>query len=201
MSRAAALSAPARRAASIRGLLELARDHDPRQISTAAVAAATGVSHAALFRHYTDKAALWMDAVEWIELELLARMDAAAEQAKDPAQALQAMFLAHARFLGDHPGAPRLLLSELQSAGDSSAKARAAVLVGRYSERLLKRVHAARRRGELHPGHPPKLVVSLLLGALQGLVVQSMLSGHPEQIPKQAPALFDALWIGLGAPR
>lgn len=199
MRRALPLSADERRAASIQAVIRLARDADPRQITTASVATETGVSHAALFRHYPDKAALWADAVDWIEQELTQRVEAAAAGAPKPRAALAAMFEAHARFLADFPGAPRLMLSELQAAGDSPAKLRTRGLVARYSERVAGYVVKAQRQGELRVTLVPAMVVNLLLGALQGLVVQALISNAPEQIAAQAAGVFDTLWCGLGA--
>ena len=198
MSRALPLSADERRAASVQALIQLARNADPRQITTAAVAIQMGVSHAALFRHYPDKAALWADAVDWIEQELTRRVEAAAASASTPRAALAAMFEAHARFLADFPGAPRLMLSELQAAGESPAKLRTRGLVARYSERLAGYVVKAQAQGQLRATLVPAMVVNLLLGALQGLVVQALISNAPEQIAAQAEGVFDTLWCGLG---
>lgn len=198
MRRALPLSADERRATSVQALIRLARDADPRQITTASVATEMGVSHAALFRHYPDKAALWADAVQWIEHELTRRVEAAAASASTPRASLAAMFEAHARFLADFPGAPRLMLSELQASGESPAKLRTRGLVARYSERLAGYVVKAQALGQLRATLVPAIVVNLLLGALQGLVVQALISNAPEQISAQAAGVFDTLWCGLG---
>lgn len=198
MRRALPLAADDRRAASVQALIQLARDADPRQITTAAVAAEMGVSHAALFRHYPDKAALWADAVDWIEQDLAQRIEAAAAGAPTPRGALSAMFQAHARFLADFPGAPRLMLAELQASGESPAKLRTRGLVARYSQRLIGYIAEAQTKGEMRAALVPALVVNLLLGALQGLVVQALITGAPEQIAEQAASVFDTLWGGLG---
>lgn len=198
MRRALPLAADERRAASVQALIKLARAADPRQITTAAVAAEIGVSHAALFRHYPDKAALWADAVDWIEQNLVQRIEAAAADAPTPRMALSAMFQAHARFLADFPGAPRLMLSELQASGESPAKLRTRGLVARYSQRLTGHIADAQTQGELRAALVPALVVNLLLGALQGLVVQALITDAPEQIAELAVSVFDTLWGGLG---
>jgi len=71
--------------------------------------------------------------------------------------------------------------------------------VARYSERLAGYVVKAQAQGQLRATLVPAMVVNLLLGALQGLVVQALISNAPEQIAAQAEGVFDTLWCGLGA--
>jgi AcrR family transcriptional regulator len=54
----------------VQALLDLACTVAPDDISTAAIAQRMGLSHAALFRHFPSREALWAEAVHWATAEL-----------------------------------------------------------------------------------------------------------------------------------
>jgi AcrR family transcriptional regulator len=76
--RAAALPAAERRSLAVQALLELAAETAPDQISTAAIALRMGTSHAALFRHFPSRDALWAESVRWATGQLDQRFTALA---------------------------------------------------------------------------------------------------------------------------
>ena len=104
--RAKPLPAETRRAVTVEAVIELAAERDPGEITTAAIASHMKLTQGALFRHFPSKDAIWEAVLEWVAERLLARVDRAAAQATSPLAALQAIFLAHADFVAEHPGAP-----------------------------------------------------------------------------------------------
>src|SRR5512139_2513512 len=94
--------------------LRLARESSPALITTGDIAAAIGVTQGAVFKHFPTKDAIWLAAMRWVRQTLLRKLQAAADQADTPLDALSAMFRAHVEFVIAHPGAPRFIFHELQ---------------------------------------------------------------------------------------
>ncbi|WP_415258358.1 TetR/AcrR family transcriptional regulator [Thauera phenylacetica] len=195
--RAKPLPAETRRAVTVEAVIELAAERDPGEITTAAIASHMKLTQGALFRHFPSKDAIWEAVMEWVAERLLARVDRAAAQAASPVAALQAIFLAHADFVAEHPGVPRMLFGELQRAGATPAKRLARTLLERYGERIRARLEAGKAAGEVSAALDVDAAVTLFVGTLQGLIMQSMLAGELARIRRDAPRVFAIYLAGI----
>lgn len=184
------LPAEERRAVIVQTVIELAAERNPNGITTAAIAERMGLTQGALFRHFPNKAAVLEAVMGWVAEGLLARLTRATEGATSPLAALEAMFLAHAEFVAQHPGVPHLLFGELQNADRTAAKAMVQSLVQRYGERLRGAIEQGKSVGELDPDLDSEAAVILFIGSLQGLVMQSLLAGDVGRIRHDAPRVF-----------
>lgn len=191
------LPAEQRRAVTVDTVVRLAGERNPSEITTAAIAERMGVTQGALFRHFPTKDAILQAVMVWVADELLDRIDAAAASAASPLHALEAMFLAHAAFVVEHPGVPRILFGELQRPDDSDAKRTVQGLLGHYRTRLAERIAQAQTAGDLPTSLDADAAVTLLIGTLQGLVMQSMLAGDVGRIRRDAPRVFAIYLRGI----
>src|SRR5690606_30054586 len=107
--RATRLSAEERRATTVEAVIDLAADQNPSDITTAAIADRMGLTQGALFRHFPNKDAIVQAVLAWVAERLLARIGRAADDAPSALAALEAVFKAHADFVAEHPGVPRML--------------------------------------------------------------------------------------------
>ena len=195
--RAKPLPAETRRAVTVEAVIELAAERDPGEITTAAIASHMKLTQGALFRHFPSKDAIWEAVMEWVAERLLARVDRAAAQAASPVAALQAVFLAHADFVAEHPGVPRMLFGELQRAEATPAKRLARTLLERYGERIRARLEAGKAAGEVSAALDIDAAVTLFVGTLQGLIMQSVLAGDILRIRQDAPRVFAIYLAGI----
>lgn len=195
--RAKPLPAETRRAVTVEAVIELAAERDPGEITTAAIASHMKLTQGALFRHFPSKDAIWEAVMEWVAERLLARVDRAAAQAASPVAALQAIFLAHADFVAEHPGVPRMLFGELQRAETTPAKRLARTLLERYGERIRARLEAGKAAGEVSAALDIEAAATLFVGTLQGLIMQSMLAGDLLRIRRDAPRVFAIYLAGI----
>ena len=195
--RAKPLPAETRRAVTVEAVIELAAERDPGEITTAAIASHMKLTQGALFRHFPSKDAIWEAVMEWVAERLLARVDRAAAQADSPLAALQAIFLAHADFVAEHPGVPRMLFGELQRAEATPAKRLARTLLERYGERIRARLEAGKAAGEVSAALDIDAAVTLFVGTLQGLIMQSVLAGDILRIRQDAPRVFAIYLAGI----
>lgn len=155
-------------------------------ITTGAIAKRMGVTQGALFRHFPSKDAILQAVMEWVSERLLARIDKATSAAVSPLDALEAAFIAHIEFISEHPGVPRMLFGELQRAEQTVAKRMAHTLIQRYGERLGRLVAEGKERGELAATLDDKAAVTLFIGTIQGLVMQSLIAGDVKRIRASA---------------
>lgn len=195
--RAKPLPAETRRAVTVEAVIELAAERDPGEITTAAIASHMKLTQGALFRHFPSKDAIWEAVMEWVAERLLARVDRAAAQAASPVAALQAIFLAHADFVAEHPGVPRMLFGELQRAEATPAKRLARTLLERYGERIRRLLEAGKAAGEVSAALDIEAAATLFVGTLQGLIMQSMLAGDLLRIRRDAPRVFAIYLAGI----
>lgn len=198
-TRAKALPADERRAATVAAVVQLAATQNPSDITTGAIASHMQLTQGALFRHFPSKDAILQAVMEWVAEQLLARVDKAAQEAATPLGALQAMFLAHAGFVAEHPGVPRMIFGELQRPGDSLPRLMVRTLLGRYGERLQQLLERGQAAGEIDPQLDTQAAATLFIGSIQGLVMQSMLSGDLERVRRDAPRVFAVYQRGIGS--
>jgi AcrR family transcriptional regulator len=188
-----------RKAEIVAAALTLARDVSPGAITTGDIATAIGVTQGAVFKHFPTKDAIWVAAMEWVHLRLLAALrDAAAEQTT-AVRSLEAMFRAHVAFVIAHPGVPRVIFHELQRRPDSPVKQEVRALLQGYRKLLLDRLRAGSSSGELPVGLDPDAAATLFVGIVQGLVMQSMLTGRPAAMKAQAEDVFGIFLRGIRA--
>ncbi|MDP2135889.1 MAG: TetR/AcrR family transcriptional regulator [Sulfuritalea sp.] len=184
------LPADQRRAATVEAVIELTAEQNPGDITTAAIAQRMNLTQGALFRHFPSKDAIWQAVMEWVAERLLQRVDRAMQDASSPLQALEAVFMAHIEFVVAHPGVPRLLFGELQRAEDTPAKRMARTLIGGYRQRLSGLIDAGKISGEVAPDVDTAAAVIAFIGSIQGLVMQSLLSGKAGKMRGDAPGAF-----------
>jgi len=192
------LPAAERRAATVEAVLSLAAGQNPDGITTAAIAGRMNLSQGALFRHFPNKEAIWLAVMEWVAGELLARVDRAAKDLASPVAALEAMFMTHIDFVARHPGVPRILFSELQHPHETPSKRTVRYLRKQSRERLRQLIESGKSRGELAAGIDSGAAVTMFIGIVQGLVMQSLIAGDIQRLRRDAPGAFALYRRALG---
>lgn len=175
-----------RRAEIVAAVLRLAATRSPAAITTGDMAAELGFSQGAVFRHFPAKDAIWMAVLDWVDAELIAALDAAAQQGATPLEGLERVFMAHIRFVVASPGVPRIIFHELQHPDDTPLKQRVRALLGRYRQILARLLDAAADQGLLLAGLDRQAAATLFIGTIQGLVMQSMLAADASAIEDDA---------------
>ncbi|MGJ8561768.1 MAG: TetR/AcrR family transcriptional regulator [Litorimonas sp.] len=191
------LPAEERRNATVDAVIDLAASTNPSDITTAAIAKHMSLTQGAVFRHFPNKEAIWQAVMKWVAKRLMARIDKAAEGVDAPVEALRAMFLAHVSFVSEHPGAPRMLFGELQGAKATPAKRLARELMKQYAGRLTRLIEVGKTRGDLAADLDEQAAATLFIGTIQGLVMQSLISGDMEKMRADAPRVFAIYQRGI----
>ena len=85
--------------------------------------------------------------------------------------------MAHIESHGQHAGVPRIIFGELQRAEDTPAKRAVREFMGQYVGKLQAFIEQGKAGGEIGPDVNAKAAATLFVGMIQGLVVQSLVSG------------------------
>ena len=192
------LSTEERQVEIVEAALRLACESSPALITTADIATAIGVTQGAVFKHFPTKDAIWLAAMRWVRETLLHKVRAAAEEAATPVDALAGMFRAHVEFVIAHPGVPRFIFHELQQPADSAAKLEVRGVLQDYRKLLVGHLTESIEQQLVSPDLDPEAAATSFIGLIQGLVMQSMLTGRPAAMRQQAKAIFALYRRGLG---
>jgi AcrR family transcriptional regulator len=189
-----------RQAELVAAALALAAERSPAEVTTAALAQAVGITQGAVFRHFESKEAIWLAVIDFAHQDLLARLHAAAAAQTLPLAALRGVFMAHVDFVVEQPGVPRVIFQELQHPEDTPLKARVRGLMQAYRTLLVGLLQQAQAARQLAPGTDLQAAAVLFIGSVQGLVMQSLLSGQVGAMRALAPAVFDLFQQAIAAP-
>jgi len=188
-----------RQAEIVEAALKLARAISPVSITTSDIAAAIGVTQGTVFKHFSTKEAIWLAAMKWVRERLLLNLDEAARAETSAVRALEAVFRAHVAFVVAHPGAPRIIFHELQQTADSLVRQEVRALLQAYRQLLMGQLKAGVKTGELPVGLDLEAAATLFVGIVQGLVMQSMLTGKPTAMKAQGEGVFGIYLRGIRA--
>jgi hypothetical protein len=120
----------------------------------------------------------------------MSRIEKAVAAEPSPLGALERMFLAHADFITEHPGIPRMLFGELQRAEETAPKRMVQTIIRRYGDRLHRLFEQGKQCGELDSELDEEAAAMLFIGTIQGLVMQSLLDGDVGRVRRDAPRVF-----------
>ena len=193
------LPAKERRAATVDAVVRLSAVHNPGEITTTAIAEQMGLTQGALFKHFPTKDAILRAVMEWVAESLMARVDQAVQTASSPLDALEALFMAHTRFVAEHPGVPRIVFGELQRGANTPTRRVVQDLQRRYGERVALLIGDAKARGQIDATVDGEAAAVLFVGTIQGLVMQSLVRGDVTHIRRDATRVFSIYRRGVEA--
>lgn len=191
------LPAAERKSVIVQTVLDLAAEGDPSRITTVEIAKRMNLTQGALFRHFPSKDALWEEVMAWVSEQILLRLQDAAGGKSSPIGALEDVFFAHMGFAAGHPGAPRILFSELLRGEESGATKRVRSFMTRYIRLIAGMIGEGKRVGEVDHGVDEAAAGALFMGLIQGLVLQSALSGNWGSVPGEGAEAFAIFRRGI----
>ena len=187
-----------RQAELIQAALRLAAQRSPAEITTGDLALVIGITQGGVFKHFESKEAIWLAVLDWAHQSLMERLEQARQARQDNAlQALCAVFLAHIDFVVQFPGVPRLVFQELQHAKPTPLKSRVQQLMADYRTLVTQLLDHAREERLLAKDVDLPSAAVLFMGAVQGLVMQSLVTGNLHGLARQGKAVFKLYEAGL----
>lgn len=167
----ARMTAATRKDQIVAAVLRLADDLGPDRMTTQAVADAVGLSHAAVFRHFPTKPALWQAVAESIAARLEAAWAETLATDGAPLARLAALVRVQLRQIEASPAIPAILNSRELRSGDGGLRQVFQGLMTRFKGLLVAELDAARAAGVLRPELAPSDAAILLISLVQGLAL------------------------------
>ena len=98
--------------------------------------------------------------------------------------------MANVVFVVRHPGVPRVIFNALQLPDDTPLKNSVRGILERYRQLLMRLLGAAESRGLIASGIDKAAAGMLFIGAVQGLIMQSMLVRDNGRMSADAERVF-----------
>lgn len=194
------LDADARREEIVRVTLELAARHGVDDVTTQDMAQAMGVTQGAVFRHFPSKDAIWLAVMHWVRDRLMSVLGRAADQGRDPLDALARMFAAHIDFIAAHPAIPRVLTSEHLHIRSSALRELVIEIMLGYEARIAGLLEAAKAGGLARADLDAHAAATLYIGMIQGLVLQASLLRGRRTLKAEAARTFPVFLQAVRPP-
>ncbi len=191
-----------RQAELVQAALMLAAQKSPAEVTTADLAQMIGITQGGVFKHFKSKEVIWLTVLDWVHATLLKKLTNVAHRyPSDARMALRSVFMAHIAFVERYPGVPRLIFQELQHAKSTLLQEKVQLLMTDYRTLLVGLLAQAHCEGVIAKDVDMKAAVVLFIGAVQGLVMQSLMTGGMTGIKRQAKSIFEIYEAGLrGSP-
>lgn len=193
------LKADQRKEVTIESVVKLCSEQDPATITTAGIAQKMKLTQGALFRHFSSKEAVWVAVIEWVAQKLLNKVTKSVDTKATKLEQLEAMFSAHIEFVCEHPGAPRILLSQLQKNDDSRSRRLVKAILTLYRERIEEIVIEGIQQKEIRKDLSPDAVATHYVGLVQGIVIRHMLASSADRTKSIAKEQFAIFRQGITA--
>ena len=184
------LGADARREEIIRVTLDLAARQGVDDVTTQDMAQAMGLTQGAVFRHFPSKDAIWLAVMQWVRDRLMAVLGRAAEQGRDPLDALERMFFAHIAFIDGHPAIPRVLMSEHLHGRSNALRQMVTEIMLGYEAKIAGLLQAAQTQARVRADLDTHAAATLYIGMIQGLVMQSSILRGKRTLAAEAARTF-----------
>ena len=154
---------------ALAGMLE---DVPDTRITTAKLAAAVGVSEAALYRHFPSKAKMFEALITFAEDALFTRIGRLAEEQSVALTQCQGFLRLYIEFCERNPGITRLLTGRALTGESGRLHQQVAQLYERLETQLRQTLREAELREQLRTQVPVATAANLLIAAAEGRVHQ-----------------------------
>lgn len=189
-----------RKAELVKVTLRLADKVGPDRLSTEAIAAAVGVTQAAIFRHFPKKQDLWeavaarigeMFQGRWAKVE---RLELSSEQK------LQLLITSQLKLIRSTPAIPAILFSRELHVENDRLRAVFFGLMQRFHGVAARFIDEGRRAAEFRMDVEANDAAFLVIGTVQGLVLRWSLSKRSFDLVVEGQRLLDMLLGGFKVP-
>jgi AcrR family transcriptional regulator len=184
------LGADERREEIIRVTLDLAAKQGIDDVTTQDMAQAMGVTQGAVFRHFPSKDSIWLAVMQWVRDRLMGVLERAAEQGRDPLDALQRMFFAHIDFITGHPAIPRVLISDHLHRRSPALRQLVTETMLAYEAKITGLLIDAKAHGLAREDLDAHAAATLYIGMIQGLVLQTSILREQRTLAAEAARTF-----------
>ena len=148
-------------------------------ITTAALARAVGVSEAALYKHFNNKAQMFDGLLDFVEDALFKLIDHSLAQPISIQLRCKNVIMIALSFADKNPGIARLLNADILTGEQSYLRTRVSLLFNRMEVRLTNALTQAKQLGEIDI-NSPEAIANLFVSFIEGRINQFVRSGFQQ---------------------
>jgi TetR/AcrR family transcriptional regulator len=174
----------------LQALAAMLENNPGQRITTAALAAAVGVSEAALYRHFPSKARMFEGLIEFIETTLLSTINAILLEHKQTEQRIELILHMLLLFAERNPGICRILTGDALQGEQERLRERVALLFDKLELQLKQCLRERKLREGKSFLQDEGDLANLLLASCEGKIHQFVRSGF-SRLPTSH---FNAQW-------
>jgi TetR/AcrR family transcriptional regulator len=161
-----------RREQILQVLASMLQDNPGGRITTAALAAAVGVSEAALYRHFPSKARMFEGLISFIEDSLFSRIARIVAEPGPTAEQIGKILLLVLVFAEKNPGICRVLNGDALAGENERLRTRVSQIFDRLETQLKQLLREAELKEGLRTAITVTSTAGLLLAAVEGRISQ-----------------------------
>lgn len=166
-----------RRQQILETLAQMLESAPGERVTTAALAAAVGVSEAALYRHFPSKARMYEGLIDFIEESLFGRIRAILTEDPDTLRRCQKILSLLLAFAERNPGITRILAGDALTGETERLRTRVGQLLDRMETQLKQVLREGEARDNLRTTLTTSAAAELLLAIAEGKIRQFVRSG------------------------
>lgn len=180
-----------RKAEIVAAVLTLADRIGPDRVTTGAVAAAIGVTQAALFRHFPSKAVLWQAVAEQVAEGMTAAWDRALSGTSTPVARLRALIGAQLDRIVATPALPMLLFSRELNVDNAGLRDVFRGRLAAFQAHLAREIMAGQAAGRVRADMAAPDGAALLTSLVQGVAIRWALGARDFDLRAEGLRLFE----------
>lgn len=175
----------------IRAALEVVGRDGVRALTISAIAKSAGMSEANIYRHFSNKDAIYSALAEFITSTVIGRAAMVAAESRKPLEKLETIFFSHFTLITEQPGVPRFVFSEEIHLHNKKAADTLSLCMGSYVETVGGIIAAGVAEGELKQHLSPRETALTFLGMIQFTALRWNIGNAPFDMGQEALRLWN----------
>lgn len=167
-------------------------------LTVAKIAEKTGVSEAALYRHFKGKDDILSNCIDLIKKNLLGTIAGIREEPMEPLERLRKIYFIHIDHIQANPGIPRIIYTSEIHSNDEFRK-RLNLVIDKYIKEVEAIVQEGVSSGSIGRGLDVGVLARNFLSLIQFTAFRLSLTGFHKRIVKEGSALWDGFERQIGA--
>ncbi len=156
----------------IESALSLAAEQGVKRVSTQAIADRVGIAQSTIFRHFKTRDDIFAAAIEWLAGKLFATLERCFSSDAPAPERLDALIRRQLRFVSEHRGLPRLIVSDRLHLESPVLKKAVQTIVERYTAQLATLVQSGIDSGHFKPTLDADKTARYIAAVLHGMVLR-----------------------------
>lgn len=180
-----------RKAEIVEKAIELAAKFGPDRLTTEVLAREIGISQAAIFRHFSNKGAIWEAVARHLAEKIRKNWELIPQDNAQPYAALRALVLNHLTMVKQTPALPAILFSTELHAGNEKLRSFFVEMVKNFHARLTAAVAEQMNSENCSSNLEPADAASLVLSLIQGMAIRWSLNSRNFDLVSEGERLLD----------